>query len=114
GEGHPPFGAAIDDRDRADAGRTERDGDALAHRPGADDGDAAARDRPVMLDRQLDRGMADRGGATRDRRLGAGTFADADGPPEQQVERGASAAFALCDLPGLAELAEDLGLADDD
>ena len=43
------------------------------------------------------------------RRLGAGPLADADRVPEQQVERRPGPALGLCELPCLADLAEDLG-----
>ena len=87
------------------------DRDPLAHRTGADHGDTTALDAAVVIDRHLDRGVTDRCGAAGDTRFGAGPLADADGVTEQQVQRGSGPALALGDLPGLAQLTEDLGLA---
>ena len=85
----------------------------FAHRTRTDERDPPSGHAAVVFDGHLDRSVAHRGGAAGDAGLGAGTFADADGMPEQQVERGPGTALALRDLPGLPQLTEDLRLADD-
>ena len=58
GERLTAFGRAVDDHHVADTGAVERDGDSLAHRPGADQGDVTPGHAAVMLDRHLDGGGA--------------------------------------------------------
>ena len=91
----------------------QRHGDALAHGAGTDDEHALALEATELVDGHLDRGVADRRGAATDPGLGAGALADAERVPEQQVEAAAGAALGLRDLPRLADLTEDLALADD-
>ena len=86
--------------------------DPLAHRAGTDDRDLASVETVEVIDRHLDRRLADRCRATPDGGLGADPLADHQRVAEEQVHRGACAALDLRDLPRLADLAEDLGLAD--
>ena len=68
--------------------------------------------RPEALVGHLDRGVADRRRAPADPGLGAGPLADLERVAEQQVERRARRALPLRQLPCVADLAEDLGLAE--
>ena len=81
-----------------------------AHVAGADDEDPLAAQRPESVVDHLDGSVADRRCALSDRRFVADPFADAQGLTEEQVERRTHAAFVLADLPGVADLAEDLAL----
>ena len=113
GELRSAVGRTVGDEDLSGSGAMQRDGDTLAHGAGADDEHAPALETTELVDGHLDRGVADRGGATADPGLGAGALADAEGVAEQQVEAAAGAALGLRDLPGLADLTEDLALTDD-
>ena len=101
---------AVAHDDRPCAGPMERRRDPDAHVAGADDEDLLATQGPETLVDHLDRGVADRGRTLPDRRLVTDSLADAQCLTEEQVERRAHTAFVLGDLPGAANLAEDLAL----
>ncbi len=86
----------------------------LGHLAGADDEDLLALEAAEDLAREVDGngGDGDAGGA--DAGLGADPFGDVEGALQQWVERGGDGADLASYAPGLLDLAEDLGLADDE
>ena len=96
-----------------DAARAQRRREAATHLPGADHEHARALERSELLGRDRDRGRRDRHRMTADAGLGADALARLDRVPEQLRQQLGRAAFAHRGLPRVADLAEDLALADD-
>ena len=109
----PAHGRAVGDDDLADAGTRERDRHLLADVAGAEDEDPPPFERTQPFRGHRDRGRRDRHRVARDAGLGAGPLADLDGLAEGAGQELADRALTLGDLPRLADLAEDLALADD-
>ena len=112
GECRAAFGRPVDHADVGAAGLVQSHRDALAHRPGADDGDATLGQVADDVGEHLDRGMAHRGGAASDRGFAPRPLAGLDGRTHQQVEPRAGRRFVERDLPGRTDLSEDLALAE--
>ena len=103
---------AVRDPDAVDAARPQRRGEARAHLARADHEDLCSVERAEVLGGDGHGRRRDRNGMPADAGLRAHPLARLDGVAEQsrELRRGA---LAHGGLPGLADLAEDLALADD-
>src|SRR5437588_1220951 len=111
GDGAVPRAVGHEDLGALDAGHGE--GHALAHLAGAEEQDARALEGAQAAGGHVDGGVGQRGGAPADRRLCPHAFAGDHGVAEEGGQSGAGGAFFVGRLPGLADLAEDLALAED-
>ena len=97
----------------ADAGAGQRDGHALAHLAGADHEHLAAGQRARGAPSAISTAACDTDAVPRPMPVSVrARLPTSSGVAEQQVERGPGRALALGQLPRVADLAEDLGLAE--
>ena len=112
GQRQPTLGRAVGDRDVSHTGAMQGGGDADPHVAGPDHQHLATGEVAEAIGDHLDRGVADRGGATSDGGFGPGPLADPQGVTEQPVETRSDRTFVPTQLPCAADLPEDFALAE--